>query len=107
MLWKCRAQVDRSKGSSDLLRGATAAIGRRCSRIDAKLPIEDRLERSANDGGISRTIDDRGGPKPPQLAIADIDRGNADGRRFHDTAGGIANHGIRKPQRGPIAFAAE
>ena len=43
----------------------------------------------------------------PQLAITDIDRGDARGRRFHDTAGGVADHGIRKPQRGPVALDAE
>ena len=103
-----KRRADRSsKGSSNLLGGAAAAIGRGRGGIDAKPPVEDRLERREDGGGIGRTIDDRGGAKPPQLAIADIDRGNAGGRRFHDAAGGVADHGIRKPQRGPVALAAE
>src|SRR5581483_10690272 len=107
MLRESSAKIDLAQGSRDSLRGAAAAIGRGRGWIDAKVPIEHRLERRADGGGIGRTIDDRGGAKPPQLAIADIDRGNAGGRGLHDTAGGVADHGIREPQRGPVALAAE
>src|SRR6202035_3448717 len=96
MLRESSAKIDPAQGSGDSVGGAATAIGRGGGGIDAKAPVEDRLERRKNGGRIGRTIDERGGAKPPQLAITDIDRGDARGRRFHDTAGGVTDHGIRK-----------
>ena len=86
-------------------RGHRAAL-RRGSRLEPSVEDAPRAPRRMA-AAIGRAIDDRGGAQPAQLAIADIDRGHADGRRFQDAAGGVADHGVGKPQRGPVAFAAE
>src|SRR5215813_13081223 len=106
MLRKCGPEVDPSKGSSDLPGGAAAAVWRLLTWIDAKPPLENCAKRGQDGGRIGRAIDDGGGAKPPELAIADIDRGGTRGRRFHNAAGGVADHGIRKVQRGPVPLAA-
>ena len=64
-----------------------------------------RLARIAAES--AGTIDDRGGAQPAFLAVADIDRGHADRRRLQNAAGGVADHGVGEPQRGPVALAAE
>src|SRR6516165_1945547 len=100
-------EIDLSKGSSDGLRRAPTAIGRLKDRIGSKPALEDALQACENGARIGWAIDDRGGPQPALLAIADVDRGHADGRRLQDAAGRIADHGICKPQGDPVALAAE
>src|SRR6516164_9537290 len=45
--------------------------------------------------------------EPALLAVADVDGRHAGGRGLQDATRGIADDGIRQPQRGPVAFAAQ
>src|SRR5262245_8022362 len=107
MLRESSPEVDLSKGSGDGLGGPAAAVGRLVARIGPEAALEDALKACENGGRIGGAVDDRGGAQPALLAVADIDRGHADGRRLQNAAGGVADHGVGKPQRGPVALAAE
>src|SRR5665213_168616 len=107
MLWKSASQVDSSKGSSNLLRGAAATVGWLARNVEAEPALKNALKCRENHDLIGRAIDDRGRAQPALLAVADIHRGNADRRRLQDSARRIADHGIGQPERRPIALAAE
>src|SRR5665213_2314387 len=107
MLWKSALQVDLSKGSSNLLRGAAATVGWLTGNVGTEPALEDAPQACENHGLIGWTIDNRGRAQPPLLAVANIHGRHVDRRRLQNAARRIAGHGIGEPKGGPVALAAE
>src|SRR3954451_1655388 len=107
MLRKSSCQLNFLKASGDLFRRAAAAIGWQLRTIGMEPTVENASQAYENRGPIGGTIDDRGRAQPAELAVADMDRRNPDGRGFQNAAGRVADHGVGEPQRRPVALAAK
>ncbi len=104
-------QVFEGNGGQDLgdgFGGGAIAVGvGHAAEFFAECGSEGTFECSGDRGGIGGNVEDVAGAFAALLAHADVDDGKRERSRFHDAAGGVADHRINLAEEAPVGDGVE